>query len=144
MSKPTILIADDNRGHLRLMEMALTSEAHELVSAEDGVEVLEYLKHHTPEVIVLDIEMPHLSGLDLCARIKGVSRLARVPVILVTALRNPSIGANAELVQAEVVLEKPLRMDQFQQVVNGFLSTPIQQPRHEMPTTWGFQTSVTK
>ena len=81
MSKPTIIIADDNPSHLRLMEMMLTSEAHEVITAEDGIEVLEYLKHHTPELIILDIEMPYLTGLELCARIKGVARLASVPVI---------------------------------------------------------------
>lgn len=144
MTKPTILIADDHTNHLRLLELNLASEAHDLVLVSNGIEVLEYLRQHTPELIILDVQMPHLTGLELCARIKGVSRLSRVPVILVTGLKDPTLSANAELVRAEAVLEKPLKMKELLEMVDRLLSIPLKRTHHEMPRTSGFQTSDRK
>lgn len=126
MSKPTILIADDSLSHLRLMEIMLAPAGYTLISFDHGIEVLEYLQGHTPDLIILDIEMPILSGLELCARIKGVSRLAEVPVLLVTSLRGPRVATDGQLVHADAVLEKPLGVEWFRQTVKRYLPVPAE------------------
>ena len=121
MPQPTILIADDHPSHLQLMEITLFAEGYDLVTVDDGIKVLEYLKHHTPDLIILDTETPHLTGFELCARIKGVTRLIPVPVILVTTHMDPSVAMNGRLVHADIVLEKPVGTDRFQRIVKHYL-----------------------
>ena len=123
--KPIILIADDAPSHLRLMEFMLHSETHELRTATDGREVLEVLKAVTPDLIVLDIEMPFLTGLDLSGRIKRVPRLRDVPVILVTSLTDQRTKASRAFVGADALLQKPVSRLELIETANRFLRTPL-------------------
>lgn len=123
--RPTILIADDSASHLRLMEFMLASEHHDVVAVENGRDVLAYLRERTPDLIVLDIEMPFLSGLDLCGRIKAVPRLRDVPVILVTSLRDDRTRASRPVVRADEMLEKPISRLELLEVVNRYLPVPV-------------------
>jgi DNA-binding response OmpR family regulator len=113
VDRPHILIADDTPSHLKLMEALLGAEPYLVTAAEDGEEVLEHLQRHTPDLLVLDVDMPFLSGLDVCGRARGVKRLASVPVLLVSAQPFARVEHQMEWVQADAFLEKPLRMDSF-------------------------------
>lgn len=131
MEHPTILIADDTLSHLRLMEIMLEKAGYDLAVFDNAIDVLAHLKRHTPDLIILDIDMPRMTGLELCARIKGVSRLQQVPVILVTSLKDPRIVTDGRLVHADAVLEKPLGVEWFRQTVKRYLPAPVAPPRRE-------------
>jgi two-component system alkaline phosphatase synthesis response regulator PhoP len=103
-----ILIADDSDSHLKLMESVLRSKAYSITTARDGHEVLAHLRDHTPDLIVMDIHMPGLTGIDICGRIRRIPRLQEVPVILVTAGENHRLKQEAEWVKATSFLRKPV------------------------------------
>lgn len=138
MEQPAILIADDTLSHLRLMEIMLASEGYALAAFDDAIDVLAHLKQHTPDLIILDIDMPRMTGLELCARIKGVVRLQQVPVILVTALKDPRVVTDGRLVHADAVLQKPLGIEWFRHTIKRYLperTEPVRDGRGQATET---------
>jgi two-component system, sensor histidine kinase and response regulator len=82
-----ILIVDDQLKNLQLTAQILREEGYLISLSQNGENALEILKNQTPDLILLDIMMPGLSGLDTCRRIKEDARLADIPVIFLTAKR---------------------------------------------------------
>jgi DNA-binding response OmpR family regulator len=113
----TILIADDSDSIRTLLEMILTADAHQVTQVSDGREALNHLKDHTPDLIILDITMPFIDGLEVCSRIKRVSRLKATPVIILTAHTDPDTEKKAELVGADVLVHKPLSGKNFRTTI---------------------------
>lgn len=81
-----ILVVDDNRENLELLEAYLEDIDCRPIAAYDGPEALEIVKNDKPDLILLDIMMPKMSGFEVCRRIKTDPDTANVPVIMVTAL----------------------------------------------------------
>src|SRR5690348_13243191 len=81
---PTILVADDVAGVRRLLRGALMPP-HEVFEAADGDEALALLQRVCPTVAILDIDMPGLTGLAVCARIRADPRLAAIRVLIMSA-----------------------------------------------------------
>lgn len=121
MASPTLLIADDQAGQRAVLEMLLSLEGYELVTVEDGREALEWLKQNTPDLAILDVNMPHVDGLDVCRRMKRVTRLRQVPVLILTALRDDATMAAADEAEADVVVRKPLEGKDFREHVQRLL-----------------------
>lgn len=118
MAAATILIADDEEGHRSLLEMLLTLDGHDVVSVDNGKAALEYLKEHTPDLAILDVHMPDVNGIDLCQRMRKVSRLKDVPVIILTALRDEKTQTMAKMAKADLVIGKPLEGKDFRATVS--------------------------
>jgi CheY-like chemotaxis protein len=114
---PTILVVDDQAGQRVILDMLLTLDGYEVVALEDGRAALEYLKGHTPQLVVLDIAMPFMSGIEICSRMKRIQRLSSVPVIILTAARDDKTLTEARLARADRVVQKPLEGKDFRQVV---------------------------
>ncbi len=112
-----ILIADDSDSIRNLLDMILTAEAHEVTQVSDGREALGYLKDNTPDLIILDVTMPFVDGLEVCSRIKRVGRLKLVPVIILTAHTDDATRQKAQAVGADVLVHKPLSGKNFRNVV---------------------------
>ncbi len=84
--KPVILVVDDNRENLELLEAYLDDFNCKTIPAYDGPEALEIVKKDKPDLILLDIMMPKMSGFEVCRRIKNDTATSQIPVIMVTAL----------------------------------------------------------
>ncbi len=82
----TILIVDDNRQNLELLQAYLEGVDCQTVAAYDGLEALEIVNHHKPDLLLLDIMMPKMSGFEVCRRIKNDPNTCDIPIIMVTAL----------------------------------------------------------
>jgi adenylate cyclase len=82
---PRILVADDNQDNRDILAAQLASEKYELLQAADGEAALVAARNHHPDLILLDIVMPKLDGLEVCRRLKRDSSLPFMPIILVTA-----------------------------------------------------------
>jgi CheY-like chemotaxis protein len=82
-----VLIVEDDASLRRLLELRLSVDGYVTRTAEDGVEALEVLASWVPDVVVTDVMMPRLSGLSLSRAVRGDERIARIPIILLTALR---------------------------------------------------------
>lgn len=83
---PVILVVDDNRENLELLEAYLEDLDCRTIPACDGPEALEIVKKDKPDLILLDIMMPKMSGFEVCRRIKNDSATSHIPIIMVTAL----------------------------------------------------------
>jgi two-component system, OmpR family, alkaline phosphatase synthesis response regulator PhoP len=84
--KPKVLVVDDNPQNLELILAYLEDVDCQCMSAEGGQEALEIIKNTPPDLVLLDVMMPKISGFEVCKRIKGNPESADIPVIMVTAL----------------------------------------------------------
>ena len=99
-----VLIVDDNEDSREILALTLSMNGYEAIQARDGVDAIEQARLHKPVVIVTDIFMPRLDGIDLTRHLRADSELANIPVVAQTAYIN-AIDTHRELFAA--VLEKP-------------------------------------
>ncbi|MBI3457341.1 MAG: response regulator, partial [Candidatus Rokubacteria bacterium] len=86
---PRILVADDNPMNLDILETRLAAHGYEVLTASDGEAALALARSSQPDLILLDVMMPKLDGLDVCRQLRGDPSLPFVPIILVTAKGDP-------------------------------------------------------
>lgn len=82
----TVLVVDDNEQNLELLIAYLEDLQCDTIAAGTGVEALEIVKEKMPDLVLLDVMMPKMSGFEVCRRLKGDSQTAHIPIIMVTAL----------------------------------------------------------
>ncbi len=85
-AKSTILIVDDNAQNVELLAAFLESLPVTIVTASDGVEALEKVREHNPDLILLDIMMPRMSGFQVCRKLKQDPATRDIQILIVTAL----------------------------------------------------------
>jgi CheY-like chemotaxis protein len=83
---PVILVVDDNHQNLELLQVYLEDVECRSVPAHDGPEALDIIAKDPPDLILLDVMMPKMSGFEVCRRIKSDPKTSDIPVIMVTAL----------------------------------------------------------
>jgi len=86
LPQSTVLIVDDNAQNVELLQAFLESLPVKIVTASDGVEALKMVAEHSPDLILLDIMMPRMSGFQVCRRIKNDPKTRDIQVLMVTAL----------------------------------------------------------
>ena len=86
LKTPAILVVDDNEQNLELLQAYLEDIHCRTIPARDGIEALEIIKKSKPDLVLLDVMMPKMSGFEVCRRIKNNPQTADLPVIMVTAL----------------------------------------------------------
>lgn len=85
MSKQTILVVDDEQDLLDLIEYNLKKEGFAVIKAENGLEGIKAAKEHKPDLILLDIMMPKMDGLEVCSQIRQNQEIKKTPIIFLTA-----------------------------------------------------------
>lgn len=103
-----ILVADDTESVRSLFDKLLTSDGHDVVSACDGVGALEAVRHHRPDVILLDVNMPAMDGLEVCRRLKADPATRLTPVVMVTGQSDLSDRLKGIEAGADEFLSKPV------------------------------------
>jgi len=83
---PVVLIVDDNEQNLELIQAYLEELDCETIPAYDGQQALDVIAQNPPDLILLDIMMPKMSGFEVCKRVKNDPKTAEIPIIMVTAL----------------------------------------------------------
>jgi two-component system, OmpR family, alkaline phosphatase synthesis response regulator PhoP len=86
LPQSTVLIVDDNPQNVELLQAFLESLPVRIVTAGDGIEALKRVEEHNPDLILLDVMMPQLSGFQVCKRIKDDPKTKDIQVLMVTAL----------------------------------------------------------
>lgn len=84
--QPVILVVDDNQQNLELLQAYLEDIDCLTIAAHDGQEALEVISKRKPDLVLLDVMMPKMSGFEVCRRLKGDPATSEIPVIMVTAL----------------------------------------------------------
>jgi two-component system alkaline phosphatase synthesis response regulator PhoP len=105
---PRVLIVDDNQQNLELLQAYLDEFQCQTLSAYDGPEALKIIRNNPPDLILLDIMMPQMSGFEVCRRIKNDPKTADIPVIMVTALNETGDIEKAVDSGADDFLSKPV------------------------------------
>jgi two-component system phosphate regulon response regulator PhoB len=85
MNKATILIVDDEEDILELLRYNLTKEGYRVVCAESGEKALAEIRRQPPDVVILDLMLPGVDGLDVCREVKAGADTAGIPIIMLTA-----------------------------------------------------------
>ncbi|MEW6534190.1 MAG: response regulator transcription factor [Candidatus Auribacterota bacterium] len=85
MPKEHILIVDDEEDIVELLEYNLNKEGYKITSVTSGEKVLSLAKTHLPDLVVLDIMLPHLDGLEICKLLKKDSKTQHIPIIMLSA-----------------------------------------------------------
>ncbi|MHC4574121.1 MAG: response regulator [Planctomycetota bacterium] len=83
---PVVLVVDDNQQNLELLQAYLEDVYCETVPAYDGLEAMEIVAKNPPDLILLDVMMPKMSGFEVCKRLKNDPKTGDIPIIMVTAL----------------------------------------------------------
>ena len=109
-----VLIVDDDRKILELLVDLLQIEGYEIATADDGVEALELAHAFDPDVVVSDVVMPVVGGLELCRRLKDDPRTAYVPVLLISGIRKAGdAGLEGLHAGADDYLDLPFRNEEL-------------------------------
>jgi len=103
-----ILIADDNFQNCELLDAFLAEENYEIAMAHDGRETLKKVKEFQPDLILLDIMMPKLSGYEVCKQLRSEAATRDIPVLMVTALAEMGDIERAVQAGADDFLTKPV------------------------------------
>ena len=103
-----ILVVDDNETNRDILEARLTANGYEVLHAADGEEALAMATRHRPDLILLDIMMPKVDGIEVCKRIKADADLSFTPIILVTARSDSKDVVNGLDAGADEYLTKPI------------------------------------
>lgn len=103
-----VLVADDTDSIRALFQRLLTADGHEVISAEDGVQALAAAEQHRPDVVLLDVGMPGMDGIEVCRRLKSDPAMRLTPVVLVTGLSDLSDRIKGIEAGADDFLSKPV------------------------------------
>ena len=114
----TILVVDDERPLRNLLALVFADSGHRVMLAANGRQALELMRQERPNLVLADVMMPELNGVELCRRIRAVPALAGVPVILMSAA-----GARADTDDlAAAFLTKPFDLDEVETLVGRLLA----------------------
>ena len=122
MGRKRILCIEDNDSNLRLVSRIVEGEKHEFLMAVDGLTALALAQSERPDLILLDINIPGLNGLELARRFKADPALANIPVIATTA--NVLRGDRERCLEAgcDEYLAKPLDVRELQTMLRAYLT----------------------
>lgn len=108
ISQCNVLLVDDNEQNMELLMAYLEDIGCRLRQAKDGVEALDEVAKEAPDLILLDVMMPRMSGFQVCAKIKKNAATADIPIVMVTALNEVSDVERAVESGADDFLTKPV------------------------------------
>lgn len=103
-----VLVVDDIPANVKLLEARLVAEYFDVVTAEDGFKALDICDQEQVDIILLDIMMPGMDGFEVCERLKANPKTAHIPVVMVTALDQPSDRVRGLKAGADDFLTKPV------------------------------------
>jgi two-component system, OmpR family, phosphate regulon response regulator PhoB len=106
-SRPLVLIADDNPDILLLLSLTLERDGYEVVVATNGLRAFEAALERVPHLIVLDLMMPGIDGLEVTRRLRAEVATREVPIVIVTAFAEETQAAKALAAGADLYLMKP-------------------------------------
>jgi len=120
--KEKILIVEDNPMHMRLLEMTLRGNNYTLLKATGGEEALAIAVRDKPDLIIMDIQLPKVSGLEVTGRLRQMSDFSHLPILAVTAYAMGGDKEKAIEAGCNGYLSKPINTRELPKVVAEMLS----------------------
>jgi two-component system, cell cycle response regulator DivK len=116
-----ILIVDDNEIDVRLLKDILEMRGYDILQAGDGLEAINLAFANVPDLILMDIQLPEMSGLEVTRRLRGDERSRRIPIVAVTAFAMGWHEREALDSGCDAYISKPISMLGFLRTVESFL-----------------------
>ena len=116
-----ILIVEDNALNIKLFCDLLQAHGHATKAVTDSRQALEAAREFAPDLVITDIQLPHVSGLELIRMIRADERLAEVPIMAVTAYATSGDEDRARDIGAQAYVAKPISVARFVQTVDELL-----------------------
>src|SRR5215469_7549699 len=120
----TVMIVEDNELNMKLFHDLLEASGYRTIGTRDGLEVLDLARTRRPDLILMDIQLPDVSGLEVTKWIKDDPGLHQIPVVAVTAF---AMNGDEERIRqggCEAYLSKPISIAKFMETVRCFLRAP--------------------
>jgi CheY-like chemotaxis protein len=130
--KYKILLAEDDSDTRYALALLFEMEGFEVVTAADGEEAYDQAVNERPDVIVTDINMPKMNGLDLIEKVRKDARIDKIPIVAVSAVEKQNLNRAKEL-GAMAVAQKPIEFDQFMSLVAQMVSVRSRRNRNMAP-----------
>lgn len=117
-----VLIVEDNDLNMKLFHDLLEAQGYETLQTKDGMEALKLAREHEPDLILMDIQLPEVSGLEVTKWLKEDDALRSIPVIAVTAFAMKGDEEKIRQGGCEAYISKPISVPQFLQTVQSYLN----------------------
>jgi two-component system cell cycle response regulator DivK len=117
----TVLIVEDNELNMKLFHDLLEAGGYKVVETRNGLEAMELARRHKPDLILMDIQLPEISGLDVTRWIKEDAELKSIPVIAVTAFAMKGDEERIRQGGCEAYMSKPISVGKFLETVRTYL-----------------------
>jgi two-component system cell cycle response regulator DivK len=119
----TVLIVEDNELNMKLFHDLLDAHGYKTIQTRDGLEALDLARKHRPDLILMDIQLPEVSGLEVTKWLKEDDSLKSIPVIAVTAFAMKGDEEKIREGGCEAYISKPISVVNFLETVRRFLSS---------------------
>jgi two-component system cell cycle response regulator DivK len=117
----TVLIVEDNELNMKLFHDLLEAHGYSTVQTRNGVEVMGLARQHHPDLILMDIQLPEVSGLEVTRWLKDDDELRSIPVIAITAFAMKGDEERIRQGGCEAYLSKPISVAKFLETVRTYL-----------------------
>jgi two-component system cell cycle response regulator DivK len=117
-----VLIVEDNELNMKLFRDLIETCGHEILEARDGIEALKLARQHRPNLILMDIQLPEVSGLEITRWLKEDDELRAIPVVAVTAFAMKGDEEKIRSGGCEAYIAKPISITDFLETIGRFLS----------------------
>ncbi len=119
--KKKVMIVEDNELNMKLFDDLLGAHGYDTIKTRDGTKVMDLARTHRPDLIVMDIQLPEVSGLDVTKWLKSDDDLKSIPVIAVTAFAMKGDEEKIRQGGCEDYVSKPISIIDFMKVVQKYL-----------------------
>lgn len=119
--KKRILIVEDNDLNLKLFRDLLTAHGYEVLETKDGLEAINITRNQKPDLVLMDIQLPEISGLDVTRRLKADEAIRHIPIVAVTAFAMKDDEEKILAAGCEAYVSKPISIASFMNTVRRFL-----------------------
>ena len=120
MTKSRVLVVDDDPRLLQIVAMYLAIEGYDVITAHNGEDGLAEISSKRPDLVILDVMMPGMDGLEACRRIRGNPNTADIPVLMFSALSGDDDIERARTAGATNMISKPFNLVGLGTVVKSF------------------------
>lgn len=120
-ARKRILIVEDNDLNLKLFRDLLNANGYDTIETKEGLEAIGLTRNLLPDLIIMDIQLPEVSGLDITRKIKSDNSMRHIPVIAVTAFAMKDDEERILRAGCEAYLSKPIAIEHFISTVRRFL-----------------------
>ena len=120
----SVLIVEDNELNMKLFNDLLEANGYSTLQTRSGVEAVELTRRHRPNLILMDIQLPEVSGLEVIQWIKHDDDLKHIPIIAITAFAMKGDEEKIRQGGCEAYLSKPISVVKFLETIRNFLSDP--------------------